>query len=197
MIELQVSALLLAAGLSSRMRITRQFFSIGRKTAVAHCIDNILASGIQDTVVVINNQSGRIREYDDLPVRFVVNPSPHTEITDSVRIGIRALGDSPSGVLLCPADYPLTTVRTMRTLALEHYSFCNKILIPAYHGKRGHPALFPWNILSEVLSGLTLREVIRKDPKRVRMVDVPDEGVVLNIDTRREYNVARKAEALL
>lgn len=103
MIELQVSALLLAESLSGRMGFPKQFFPIGSKTAFAHCIDTILASGIQDTVVVISNQTGPIREFDDLPVRFIVNPSPHTEMAESVRIGIQALGDSPSGILLCLA----------------------------------------------------------------------------------------------
>ncbi len=196
MLELQVSAMLLAAGLSSRMEVPEQFLPTGSKTVIAHCIDTILASGIQDTVVVINKQAGSTRDFQDLPVRFVVNPSPQTEMAESVRIGIRALGNSPSGILICLADHPLATVRTMRTLALEHYSFCSKILIPAYQGKRGHPALFPRNVLSEALAGLTLREVIRKDPKRVRLVDVPDEGVVLDIDTREDYqNMIRKADA--
>lgn len=197
MIELQVSALLLEAGLSSRMGVPKQFLPIGNKTVIAHCIDTILASGIQDTVVVVDNQAGLIKGFDDLPVRFVLNTQAESEMADSVRIGIHSLGNSPSGILLCLADHPLATVRTMRTLALEHYSFCNKILIPAYQGKRGHPTLFPRNVLSEVLSGLTLREVIRKDPKRVRLVDVPDEGVVLDMDTREDYqNMIKKADAL-
>lgn len=190
MIELRVSALLLSPDAAAG---PGQFAPAGGKTALARCIDAILASGIQDTVVVMTGQAESMNEYRDLPVRFAVNSSPAAEIAESVRIGVEAFGNLPSGVFLCLADHPFASVRTMRTLALEHYSFCNKILIPAYHGKRGHPVLFPRDILSEVSAGLSVREAIRKDPKRVRMVDVPDEGVVHDKDARADCLLASRA----
>ncbi len=167
---------------------SKQLLPLGNKTVISHCLDAILSAGIEDTVVVINPQGvGSIKAFKKLPVRFVINPSPGSEMAESVRLGLRSLSDSPSGVLLCLVDHPLASASTMRSLAQEHYAFCDKIIIPVYHGKRGHPTLFPRHVISEVLSGLTLRDVVRKDTGRIRLIDVPDEGVVLDMDTREDY----------
>ncbi len=166
----------------------KQLLPLGDKTVIRHCIDNIIGAGIEDTIVVVNPQgAGSIKTFKKLPIRFVINPSPRSEMVESVRLGLRSLGGSPSGVLLCLADHPLASASTMRSLVDEHYACCDKIIIPVYHGKRGHPTLFPRNIISEVLSGPTLRDVIRKDPGRLRLVGVSDEGVVLDMDTREDY----------
>ncbi len=167
---------------------SKQLLPFGNKTVIGHCLDAILAAGIEDTVVVINPQGvGPIKAFRKLPVRFVINPSSGGEMAGSVRLGLRSLSVSLSGVLLCLADHPLASAATMRSLVHEHYAFCHKIIIPVYHGKRGHPTLFPRHVISEVLSGLTLRDVIRRDSGRIRLVDVPDEGVVLDMDTHEDY----------
>ncbi len=166
----------------------KQLLPLGNKTVIRHCIDNIIAAGIEDTVVVVNPQgAGSIKTFKKLPIRFVINPSPRSEMVESVRLGLRSLSDLPSAVLLCLADHPLASASTMRSLVHEHYAFCDKIIIPVCHGKRGHPTLFPRNVINEVLSGLTLRDVIRKDSGRIRLVDVSDEGGVVDMDPREDY----------
>ena len=45
-----VSAVLLAAGLSSRMGRSKQLLLLGNKPVIKHCLDVILASGIRDIV---------------------------------------------------------------------------------------------------------------------------------------------------
>jgi len=56
-----------------------------------------------------------------------------------------------------------------------------------YEGRKGHPTLFPRAILEEIAALPTLRDVVRKDPARVREIDVGDEGVILEMDTPEEY----------
>jgi molybdenum cofactor cytidylyltransferase len=188
MIELRVSALLLARGTKAPGRSLPE-----GKTAIARCIDALLASGIQETVVITGSQAEIMNEYLGLPVRFVVSAAAAAETAGPVKTGLASFDNLPTGVLLCLADYPFASIRTIRTLALEHYSFCGKILVPAYHGKMGHPVLFPRDILSEVSDGLSLRETIRKDPRRVRMIDVPDEGIVVDVNTRPDVLLASSA----
>lgn len=171
------------------MRPVKRSLPIGNKTIIGQCIDAIIGSGIGDTVIVVNQQAaGSLKGFKDLPVRFAVTPGSGSETAESVKTGLRALGDSASGVLLCLADHPLTSIKTIRTLALEHYAFCNRIIIPAYRGQRGYPALFPRHIINEVLSGMTLLDIIRKDPRRVRQIDVRDEGVIFDMDAPVDYD---------
>ncbi len=111
----------------------------------------------------------------------------------SVRIGLRALEDRASGVVICLADHPLASAETLAAIARGHQETPETIIIPAYRGKRGHPTLFPRSVIEGVFFGGTLRETISRNAGRVRIIDVSDEGVVLDMDTHEDYeNIVRQ-----
>lgn len=189
-----VSAVLLAAGLSSRMGRTKQLLVLGDKPVVRRCLDTLLDAGVRDIVVVIGLQGGDITEtLRGAPVNILVNDIPNSDMAESMRIGLRGLSHKPTGVLVCLSDHPLVSTKTVSVLCNEHRVDQEKIIVPVYNGRRGHPTLFPATIIQELFSGMTLRDIIRSDPQRVRSVDVDDEGVVLDMDTEEDYrNMAEK-----
>ena len=192
MTELRVSALLLAAGLSGETGAPKQRLR-AQRTIIRQCLDSIMAAGIRDTVVVLDRQSaGCCKDFRGLPVRFAVRTPDGSEMTESVRAGLRCLGDAPTGILLCRTDQPLASSATMRRLALDHYSFCGKIIISASQGQPGHPALFPRHIITETLSGANLQDVIRKDSRRVRLISIPDEVTSFDKEIRDDYEKMTK-----
>jgi len=161
---------------------------LGNRTVIRYCLDTIIAAGLRDVIVVVGPESDEIAApLSGLPVVIVKNESSESEMIASVRIGLRALEGHASGVLICLTDHPLISADTLAALVRGHQVTPDKIIIPAYRGKRGHPTLFPGSVIEEVFSGGNLRDVIRKDPARVRIIDVGDEGVVLDMDTREDY----------
>lgn len=189
----RVAALLLAAGASRRMGTPKQLLLLGGRPVIRWCADSIMASGVQDLVVVVNAEGERIVEaLEGLSVKFVRNDSADSQMADSVRIGVRALDDRVSGVLVCLSDHPLITPETFRTVIQAHHREPDRIIIPCHGGRRGHPALFPRTILDEVLSGGTLRDIIGKDERRVQQVEVNDEGVLRDMDTVEDYQRVRE-----
>jgi molybdenum cofactor cytidylyltransferase len=166
----------------------KQLLLLGDKPAVRRCADNIVAAGIGELVVVAGPDANAIvGALSGLSVRIAVNDATGSDMAGSVRTGLSALEQTCSGVLVCLADHPLASAETMRTLAAAHQNSPNKIVIPSFGGKRGHPTLFPLPVLREVLSGGTLRDIVRLDPTRVREIDTPDEGTVLDMDTPGDY----------
>jgi len=193
--EFRVSAVLLAAGSSKRMGCPKQLLALGHKPVIRHCIDNIIAAGIQQIVVVLGAESnGTAAALQGLSVTIVVNEKTGSEMAESVRIGLRALEGPSSGVLICLGDHPLASAETMRAVALTHRESPDDIIIPAYNGRRGHPSLFPSPLLDEIFSSGTLRNIIDKHSRKVRIIEVPDEGVILDMDTREDYeNMVKRA----
>ncbi len=167
---------------------TKQLLPLGDKPAVRHCLDSLMEAGVREIVVVINacgnGLAGHLR---GLPVAVAVNENADSDMAESVRTGIKRLRKSSSAVLICLSDHPLVAPETIETIAYEHQTSPNAIIIPEYHGRRGHPSLFPRRILDTIFSGITLRDIVRKDPNRVRLVPVQDEGVVLDMDTPEDY----------
>ncbi len=185
-----VSAILLAAGLSKRMGMTKQLLPLGDKPVIMHCIDTIIASGIKDIIVVLNPGGKEIEEaVRHLPLTIVFNNNPSSEMAESVRIGLQSVSDDSSGILMYLSDQPLISKNTLKILITWHEKEPDKILIPMYRNKRGHPGLFPKQCADEVTRGFTLREIVHKDNGRIKLVEVQDEGILYDMDTEDDYKI--------
>jgi CTP:molybdopterin cytidylyltransferase MocA len=191
---LRVSAVLLAAGSSKRMGRPKQLLPLGDRPAIRYCCENILAAGVAEITVVIGPQGKEIAEaLHGLPVNFATNQDPESEMADSIRIGLHALRDHYTGVLICLSDHALTSPETIRALIERYREDPRKIIFPVYNGKKGHPTLLPKSAAEEIFSVKTLRDIIKKDPGRTRRIDVADEGVILDMDTEEDYqNILKK-----
>ncbi|MCX7794536.1 MAG: nucleotidyltransferase family protein, partial [Thermodesulfovibrionales bacterium] len=159
--EARVSAVLLAAGSAKRIGQIKQLLPLGNVTVIRRCIDSIIASGIRDIVVVISsNGESIIKEIEHLPVKIAVNRMPESEMAESVRIGCRMIENTVTGILVYPSDHPLVSPNTMKELLQKHMEEPDRILIPYYNQRRGHPTLFPVILLSDLYAGLNLRDII-------------------------------------
>jgi molybdenum cofactor cytidylyltransferase len=170
------------------MGCLKQLLLLDDKPVIRHCIDNIFAAGIGDVVAVLSGKNEElIKTVKEQPVKITFNENPSSEMVDSVRIGLQAIDPSSSAVLICLSDHPLISVETFQSVFHIHELDPDKIIIPTYNGKKGHPALFPKDIIRAIFSGFTLREIMTRDKERVRLFDVSDEGVILDMDTMKDY----------
>jgi CTP:molybdopterin cytidylyltransferase MocA len=171
----------------------KQLLPVNGTPAVRRCAEVILQAGLRDVVVVTGADSAAVEEaIGGLPVRIVRNDRPGSEMIDSVRLGLQAVADPVSSLLLCLADHPLILPATISRLVAEGASLPHLIVIPVHQGRRGHPTLFPRPIINEVHSGRTLRDVIGEHAGSLRLVAVDDPGVVLDMDTPEEYQHAAR-----
>lgn len=185
---MQVAAVLLAAGRSKRMGTPKQLLPLGNKTVIRHCTETLGASGIEDLVVVIGAQYEEcVEALKGTPARFCRNEAVDSQMADSMRIALRSLDDACSGVLVCLADHPLVKADTYRAIINHHRRDPGKIIIPAFQGRRGHPSLFPLELISDLFFTDTLRDIIRQNEERIMQFEVPDEGIILDLDTRKDY----------
>jgi len=154
-------------------------------------VDTLVSSCIGDIVVVLGAGRDRIASVlSDLPpnaLKIAFNEAHSSEMADSVKIGMRHIDYSSSGVLISLCDHPLVSEETLRTLVILHEKHPEQIIIPAYHGKRGHPTLFPVSVMGGISKNQTLRDIIRKNADRTGIAELPDEGIVIDIDTMEDY----------
>ncbi len=165
---------------------------------VRHVASKFVAASIRHIVVVTGRDSAQVRAaVDDLNVTCVHNPDFATgEMLSSVKVGLRALPDGlglrrhkpVTGCFIQPADMPSLPVDVIRKLAMAHERGWN--VAPRYDGRRGHPVLLDrsyWRAMLELPAEAKPRAVIEGARERLRLVDVDDEGVLLDIDTREAY----------
>ncbi len=183
-----VVAILLAAGKSRRMGSCKQLLPLGGSTVIARCLEVLVAGGVGEIVVVVaeagNNVAAAVQDY---LVKIVVNLEHEGDMASSVRAGRDAVTTDTSGVIVALCDYPLVYPATIKSLILAHGESPGSILIPCHLERRGHPLLFSRSILDELTPDATLRDLVRRDPDRIRCLNVDDPGVLLDMDTPEDY----------
>ena len=179
------------------MGTSKQLLLLGNKAVLRHCVDTLASVDVRDLVVVTGAEHGACAlALSGTKARLVRTDAPDGQMADSVRIGLRTIDENCSGVLVCLADHPLVSADTYRALLDAHRREPEKIIIPAFNGRRGHPGLFPYAVINDIFFTATLRDLVREDNNRVSMIDVPDEGVVLDMDTRDDYRSILERYAL-
>ena len=148
------------------------------KRVIDHVLDSVRASGL---------------------AHHVVRPDAHESagagMGDSIAAGVRATPDASSWLIL-PADLPLVSSDTLRTIAFAPP--CG-VTVPRYRGEQGHPVRFDAVCGPDLLklkgnSGAA--PVLRAQAaiNSIAFLDLDDAGVVTDIDTLEGLH---RAETLL
>ena len=183
-----LAAILLAAGQSKRMGSSKQLLLLSGKPFIRHCLDNLLEAGLQDIIVVLGPTGREIEPViSDLPVSIAWNPALKSDMADSVRIGLGALPKHVAGVLVCLGDHPLVKAATIKEIITYCDTHPDKIIIPVFNGKKGHPTLFPRAVIEEIFTVSTLRDIIHRETERIALLDIFDPGVTVDIDTPEDF----------
>lgn len=189
-------AIILAAGLSSRMVENKVLlpWRDGRPI-VRHIAAKFVRVCAGNVLVVTGRDAELVRAaLADLDVRCIHNPEFATgEMLSSVKVGLRALPAGLAGCFIQPADMPCVPVDVIAQLLAAHQAGWNAA--PRYDGRRGHPVLLDrayWGAMLDLPAAAKPRDVIKAARERLRMVDVDDEGVLLDVDTREAYESAVK-----
>jgi molybdenum cofactor cytidylyltransferase len=191
-----LSAIILAAGLSSRMGELKATLPLGSGTVLEQCIGLFRDYGIEDLIVVIGHRSeetGVIAERAG--ARLVHNPEFASGMYSSIRTGVRHLAERSNGFFLLPVDIPLVRPGTVRLLARSFTTPPFQITYPTFDGKRGHPPLIAGDMISTIIGnehpagGLRslLTKVENNQPQRVVEVTVPDANILFDMDTPEDY----------
>jgi CTP:molybdopterin cytidylyltransferase MocA len=170
------------------MGACKQLLPLEGTTVIGRCLETLLAGGVGEVVVVVGPGGGEVaREVRGYPVSVVCATDPEGDMAASVRTGRDTLSPETTGVLIALCDHPLVAPETVALLIARHHREPDRIIIPEHDGGKGHPTLFPRRVLDELEGTLTLRDLVRRDPGRVLLMEVPDRGVLLDMDTPEEY----------
>jgi molybdenum cofactor cytidylyltransferase len=189
--DCRVAAVVLAAGMSTRLPSGKCLLPLGKHTILERAIENVLASNAEQVVIVVGYQHEQlIPLITRYPVQAAINPDYELGQSTSLKRGLMELPDS-SGVLFCLADQPLVSPVVMDQL-IESFSLSPvDAVYPEYQGRRGNPVLFGKEAFPKLfhLSGDTGgRKLIQALPvDRVRALPVNDPGVLQDIDTVDDY----------
>ena len=192
----RIAIVILAAGASKRMGISKQLLRHRGRTVIRHAADTALGSTCRPVVVVLGANAEEIHpEVEGLPVQIVQNPHWAEGLGTSIRVGIEALAsmaDPPEAVVLSLCDQPLVSSDDIEALVTAYRSTKRPIIASQYAGTLGVPALFAQPMLSELLSlagDAGAKQVIQGNLATVWPVPCPH--AAFDLDTLEDYEAIR------
>lgn len=179
------SAVVLAAGTSSRMGELKSLLDLGGATLLARAVGAFTAAGFPDVVVVTGCRGDEVAAAAvALGARSVANPRFEEGMYGSVQAGVAAVPEGRRFFLL-PVDCPLVRPETLGRLARMADATGAPVVVPVHGEQPGHPPLLGAELRGEILAASPaggLRELLASRSGLVQLV-VDDPGVLHDADT--------------
>jgi len=186
-----IAAVVLAAGLSSRMGRFKPLLPLSRATVVEMVIGLYMDAGVEEVKVVLGYRAEEL-----LPllrgwgVSPVVNPGYRKGMISSVVAGVSSLGSGLEAFFIHPVDIPLVTAATVRALGLAFENSKASVVCPTFQGRRGHPPLISTGLADLLCSWRGpegLRGFLRQHEDQTLELAVSDKFILRDIDLPEEY----------
>jgi molybdenum cofactor cytidylyltransferase len=158
---------------------------------IAHVIDQVLTSPVEHFVVVVGSDPRVSAALADRPLTLVANPEPEGDMLSSVRCGLRALPDGCDGVLVVLGDQPAVRPELIVEMIRAFRETGRTIVVPTWHGTRGHPLLFSAAYREEILrdhNAIGLRGLLHAHPDEIHELDAADPAVLSDVDLPEDYD---------
>ena len=185
-----VTAIILAAGGSSRLGSPKQLISYKGEKLITRTILNAVEAGVDKVVVVLGSNAELIgREVPvDPDVRVVVNASWENGLASSLALGIQSLDRKTDGVLVLVTDQPLVDGASLENL-VSRFDYSSRVIASRYGTTIGVPAVFGKEFFRELSSLQGDRGAghwIRQNVDRVTLV--PLDTAEMDIDTPEDLD---------
>lgn len=185
---MSVGALVLAAGMSTRMGTNKLLQNVGEEPLIGRVVRIVATSTLDPILVVLGHQAMRTeRALTGFRCRTVLNAHYRDGLATSIRAGVGSLPGDCAGAMIVLGDMPwLTSHLIDRMLDAFQVYGDRTICVAAHNGRRGNPVLFARHYFPELLKlegDVGARCVVVKNAAHVREVEAGDDGPLVDADT--------------
>lgn len=190
-----IPAVILAAGLSTRMGRVKATLPIGDDhTLLTRIVSSLRAANADEIVVVLGHDADTVRqslEPADPRPRLVVNARYREGQFSSVLAALDAI-DRPGveAMLLTLVDVPLVSPRTIAAVLARYRATGAPVVRPVNGDRHGHPVIVAASLFGALRAAdpaFGAKPIVRAHVSAAGDVPVDDEGAFLDVDTPEDY----------
>jgi molybdenum cofactor cytidylyltransferase len=191
-------AILLAAGLSSRMKDSNKLLlKAGDKSLLEIVISELIQSQVNNIIVVLGHQHQEVAKVIPIhdKVRVVVNKNFTKGQLSSIQTGLKHGNSQRDSFMICLGDMPLLKSSDYDHI-IEKYKEINKevkqpIVRPVFKSSIGHPVVFHKSYEKEILANKkedNCRPIIEANRANFRPIEVMFLNYFFDVDVDMDYN---------
>lgn len=192
--------IVLAAGASTRMGKPKQLLTYGNRTFLRHAAEVAVASVCRPILIVLGAYASQLQsEFDNLPVRSVINERWADGMGSSIQVGVETLNTydragRTKALVLMLCDQPYVTTAVINDFVAAYHLNDKGIIASEYDGALGVPALFGRKHFAELTTmrgAAGAKHIIAAHASDV--VPMPFPNGVTDIDTPEDYRQLQNA----
>ncbi|HEY5555948.1 DVU_1551 family NTP transferase [Acetobacterium sp.] len=189
--EKKVAAIILAAGLSSRMGKFKALLPFNGMPTLSFIIRTAKRAGIENIIVVTGHNADQLQYIIQKENVTQAHNNRYMEgMFTSVQTGVAALNSDTDAFFLLPVDYPLIPPKVLLDLMKLYNEKPDSFFVPCFNGKKGHPPIFPMSMAKTILNSDGeggLKAITRSHEDQMVKVETEFEAVVMDMDTPEDY----------
>jgi molybdenum cofactor cytidylyltransferase len=187
-----VSAILLAAGSSSRMGRSKQLLPLEDTTVLRHAAKIVLASSLSEIRVVLGSGAEEHKhEIEDLPVHIITNNEWANGMGSSIKSALRHILASKintDAIIILVCDQVMLTTDHINRMLDKFKENIQSIIASEYDDTIGVPVLFNKNLFDRIMKlkdHQGAKVILQELPNLVVSISFPNGKI--DLDTPEDY----------
>jgi molybdenum cofactor cytidylyltransferase len=193
---MNVTAILLAAGTSTRMgKANKLFLPFHGKPLILHTLEALRSSLVREVIIVTNEFNEKLLpEAIRQSYKVVLNPDYQQGMTTSIQHGVRAASKETKGYMICLSDQPLLSASDYNLLLEGFSKACQTdpacIVLPFFQNQKGNPVIFSRYYREAILAHKQMegcKAIVQQNKEHIFQQAMPTQATLIDIDTPEDY----------
>jgi molybdenum cofactor cytidylyltransferase len=188
-----IVAVVLSAGESSRMGRPKALLPIDGQTFIERIVAALKQTKVGKIIVILGHNARELQsKISHLPVEILINTDYKLGQLSSLQLAVRYLQPDLDcdGMLVHLVDHPYLAPALVEEMIRRFYETKKRIIVPKFHGKRGHPVIFSNALFDEILSAPMeegAKAVVNAHRAETLEIETEEDGIAVDIDTPELY----------
>ena len=157
---------------------------------IKHAVKNILASSVDELIVVVGHQTGIIEKLIDKSTKLKIffNKDFESGMASSIKVGINSLSKNNKFFFICLGDMPFVNKNIYNELI--KFKNKNKIIVPTYNGLQGNPILFSQEMKREIATiegDVGAKKILERNKDKIFKVKINSKSVITDFNTTDNF----------
>lgn len=191
--KLNIGAIILAAGASSRMGEPKQLLLWKKKTFIEHVVETAIEAKLSPIIVVLGAHAEKIIPIlEKYNIKIVINHDWKAGLSTSIKTGIIHYSPINDGTVVLLADQPQIPFSLIKSLIDKKATSNAWIIYPERNGKRGNPILLSKEVFPHVnnLKGdQGMRQILKKFKKD--SINWQDDSIFFDVDQKEDFETLK------
>jgi molybdenum cofactor cytidylyltransferase len=188
-----ISAIILAAGESRRMKEPKPLMNWGDSNLINYQIRVLENPKVEEIIIVLGSRADEIsNSISEAKFRVVENKDFKLGKTTSIIKGLNSISNKNNDVLILACDQPRTKDLVGKVIDFHlELAHVKKITMPIYQKKSGHPIIFSNLFFKDLLAikedTQGIRQIIKENEGSVYKYETSDESATVDLNTPDQY----------